>query len=98
MRKMLLMTGCLLLVATHAQSALAQEQTVSMHVSGMTCGTCPITVRHRVLQMRGVHSARVDLDTALATVTFEDSEQSPQTIAQAITKLGYPAIITGKRQ
>jgi mercuric ion binding protein len=77
----------------YAQNGTAQEQTVTMHVSGMTCGTCPISVRHRALQLKGVHTAAVDLDTATATVTYEDSEQSPQTIAQAITKLGYPATV-----
>jgi len=98
MRKMLLMAGCLCMTVAYAQTGFAQEKTVRMHVSGMTCGTCPISVRHRAMQMKGVHSAAVDLDTALATVTFEDSEQSPQAIAQAITKLGYPATITGTKQ
>ncbi|MDX8406375.1 MAG: cation transporter [Mariprofundus sp.] len=82
----------------YAQIGAAQEQTVTMHVSGMTCGTCPITVRHRALQMEGVHSAAVDLDTASATLTYEDSEQSPWAIAQAITTLGYPATIKDTKQ
>jgi len=47
--------------------------------------------------MKGVHTASVDIDSALATVTYEDSEQSPQAIAQAITELGYPTTITGKK-
>jgi mercuric ion binding protein len=94
MRKILLITGFFFMAATYAQTGFAQEKIVSMHVSGMTCGTCPISVRHRAMQMKGVHSATVDLDTALATITFEDSEQTPQSIAQAITKLGYPATIT----
>jgi len=97
MRKMLLITGCFFMAATYAQTGFAQEKTVSMHVAGMTCGTCPISVRHRAMQMKGVHSATVDLDTALATVTYEDSEQSPKAIAQAITKLGYPATVKGAK-
>jgi len=86
------------MTAMHAQNSNAQEQTVTMHVSGMTCGTCPISVRHRALQMKGVHAAAVDLDTATATVTYEDSEQSPQVIARAITELGYPATIRKTKQ
>jgi len=82
----------------YAHNSAAQEQTVTMHVSGMTCGTCPISVRHRALQLHGVHAAAVELDTATATVTYEDSEQSPQAIARAITELGYPATITGSKQ
>jgi len=94
MRKILFFTAIFSMTTIYAQDGIAQEQTVTMHVSGMTCGTCPISVRHRAMQMKGVHTAAVDINTALATVTFEDSEQSSQAIAQAITKLGYPATIT----
>ncbi|WP_038247055.1 cation transporter [Ghiorsea bivora] len=97
MRKTILLTALCSLVAISAQNGLAQEQTVTIHVSGMTCGTCPISVRHRALQMKGVHEASVDINTSLASVTYEDSEQSPQAIAQAITDLGYPATIKGKK-
>ena len=98
MRRMILPIVFLSMAAMHAQNSGAQEQTVTMHVSGMTCGTCPISVRHRALQLKGVHAAAADLDTATATVTYEDSEQSPQAIARAITKLGYPATIRKAKQ
>jgi len=93
MRRMILAAVFLSITAMHVQNSAAQEQTATLHVSGMTCGTCPVSVRHRALQLKGVHTAIVDLDTATATVTYEDSEQSPQAIAQAITKLGYPATV-----
>ncbi len=98
MKKILLTIAFLSFAAISTQQGWAQEQTVSMHVAGMTCGTCPISVRHRAMQMKGVHSASVDMNTSLATVVYEDSEQSPQAIAQAITKLGYPATITAAKQ
>lgn len=98
MRRFVLPAVFLSLTVMYAHPGAAQEQTVTMHVSGMTCGTCPISVRHRALQLKGVHAAAVDLDTATATVTYEDSEQSPHTIAQAITRLGYPATIRKAKQ
>lgn len=99
MRKILLFTAIFSMTAIYAQNGVAQEQIVTLPVSGMTCGTCPISVRHRAMQMKGVHAAAVDIDTALATVTFEDSEQSPQAIiAAAITEPGYPATITDAKQ
>jgi len=97
MRKILLLTALFSITAIYAQNAVAQEQTVTMHVSGMTCGTCPISIRHRAMQMKGVHAAAVDINTSLATITFENSEQSPQAIAQAITELGYPATIKDEK-
>ncbi len=97
MQKILLTIVFLSFSAISTQQGWAQEQAVNMHVAGMTCGTCPISVRHRAMQMKGVRSASVDMNTSLATVVYEDSEQSAQVIAQAITKLGYPATITDKK-
>jgi len=97
MKKMTILAFFSFMMIAYMQDGVAQEQIVSMHVSGMTCGTCPISVRHRAMQMKGVHAASVDIDMALATVVYEDSEQSPQAIAQAITKLGYPTTIMGKK-
>lgn len=91
MRRFALSFVFLSMTAIYAQNGAAKEQTVTMHVSGMTCGACPVTVRHRALQLKGVHAARVDLERATATVTYDDGEQSPQAIAAAITALGYPA-------
>jgi len=98
MRRMILSIVFLSITTIYAQNGAAQEQTATLHISGMTCGTCPISIRHRALQMKGVHTATVDLNTAAATVTYEDSEQSPQAIAQAITKLGYPARVKKAKQ
>ncbi len=79
-----------------AHYALAKEATTVLHVSGMTCGTCPITIRHRLLKMKGVHKAVVEMATATATVTYEESEERPSAIAGVITKLGYPTEIKGE--
>lgn len=95
MRKLILTAGLISLITISAQNVLAQEQMVTIQVTGMTCGTCPISVRHRAMQMKGVRSASVDINTSLATVVYEDTQQSPQAIAQAITQLGYPARVTG---
>jgi len=98
MRKIVLITALFLsMTVMHARNGAAQEQTVTMHVSKMTCSSCTITIRHRALQMKGVHAAAVDYKTATATITYEDSEQSPQAIAETITKLGYPATINNAK-
>ena len=95
MKKIVWAAACMSFLTLSAQTGVAQEQTVRMHVSGMTCGVCPISIRHRAMQMNGVHAASVDLEQASATVTFEDKTQSAQAIAHAISKLGYPATIQG---
>ena len=97
MKKTIFTAICLAWGLIAASPLQAKERTVTLRVSGMTCGTCPISVRHRAMQMKGVHAATADLNTASATVTFDDREQSAQAIAQAITQLGYPATITDKQ-
>ncbi len=98
MRKTIWMTAIAACMTLSAQQSWAEERSVTLHISGMTCGTCPISVRHRAMQMPGVHAATADLQTASATITYEDREQSAQAIAQAITDLGYPAVIAGSKQ
>jgi mercuric ion binding protein len=78
--------------------ALAKEATTVLHVSGMTCSSCPITIRRRLLKIKGVHKAVVKMKTATATVTYEDTEARPSAIAGAITKLGYPAEVKKERK
>jgi mercuric ion binding protein len=82
--------ACLCFIGSTTQVAFAQEQTVQMHISGMTCGICPITIQHRAMQMKGVHAVHIDLKHAQARMTYDDQQQSPQAIAKVITTLGYP--------
>ncbi|MFQ5428438.1 MAG: heavy-metal-associated domain-containing protein [Thermodesulfobacteriota bacterium] len=93
MVKIVLTVFFILVMLMPSRYGLAKEATAVLHVSGMTCSSCPITIRHRALKMKGVHKAVVKMSTATATVTYEDTEQSPEAIARAITKLGYPANI-----
>jgi len=101
MKRMMLSILFISMTFMLSQPGAAQEQTVTTHVSGLTCSTCLITVRHRVLQLKGVHTIAADMDTvhtATAMITYEDSEQSPRAIAAAISELGYPATITDAKQ
>jgi mercuric ion binding protein len=52
-------------------------------------------------QLKGVHTAAADMDTAdtaTVAITYEDSEQSPDAIAAAISELGYPATVKDAEQ
>jgi mercuric ion binding protein len=96
MKRMVLTTLFISMTFILSQPGAAQEQTATIHVSGLTCSACLVAVRHRALKLKGVHAAAADMDTAstaTAKITYEDSEQSPQAIAQAITELGYPATV-----
>ena len=68
--------------------------TVKLHISGMTCGTCPLTARTALKRLPGVLNARVTLDDSLGVVTYDPRKVSPAQIAAHLTRLtGYGARI-----
>jgi mercuric ion binding protein len=79
------------LAATHAAED-QKLQTVVMDVPGMTCKFCPITVRKALQKVPGVIEARADFDSKTATVTFDPSKVSIETLARAVKDAGYEAI------
>ena len=68
--------------------------TVRLHISKMTCGSCPTTARLALKRLRGVYSARVTLDDSLGVVRYDPRQVSPTQIAAHLTKLtGFGATI-----
>ncbi len=96
MGKIILMAVFLLSLFVPSNHVFAKEVTAVLHVSGMTCSACPITIRRRLLTMRGVSKAVVKMAAGTATVSFEDNVQSAAAMADAITKLGYPTTLKGE--
>ncbi len=70
---------------------------VRLHISKMTCGTCPATARLALKRLKGVYSARVTLDDSLGVVRYDPRQVNPAQIAAHLTKLtGFGAtILTG---
>ncbi len=66
--------------------------TVRLHISGMTCGSCPITARAALKKLPGVFSATVTLDDSLGVVRYDPRKVTPAQIAAHLTRLtGYGA-------
>lgn len=84
----------------HAQSvrvAAAQTPdtaTVRLHISRMTCGSCPTTARLALRRLTGVYSATVTLDDSLGVVRYDPRQVTPSQIAAHLTRLtGFGATI-----
>lgn len=60
-------------------------------VTGMHCPSCSMLITMALEELPGVESAKVDLATETASVTFDPAQIDPSTIAQAIVKSGYSA-------
>jgi mercuric ion binding protein len=76
--------------ASDLTPAAGNVETV-FEVRGMTCPMCAITVRTAAKGVHGVVDARVSREEQRAWVTYDPSEATPDGIAAAITKAGYPA-------
>ena len=73
--------------------ALAVEKTVTLSVPGMTCVTCPITVKAALGQVAGVSAVDVRFEERDATVTFDDEKTSVKQLTEATTNAGYPSTL-----
>jgi mercuric ion binding protein len=77
-----------------ASVRVVDTATTRLHISGMTCGTCPTTARVALTRVPGVFSAKVTLDDSLGVVKYDPSRVSAKQIAAQLTKLtGYGARI-----
>lgn len=81
-----------------AAGVSAQQQsdtaTLRLHISGMTCGTCPAAARMAVKKLSGVISATVTYDDSLGVVRYDPARVTPAQITAHLTKLtGYRATI-----
>lgn len=68
--------------------------TVRLHISKMTCGSCPTTARLALKRLNGVYSAIVTLDDSLGVVRYDPRRVNPAQIAAHLIQLtGFGATI-----
>ncbi len=87
-----------LLLCGLAQNVSAEIRTVTLLVPGMSCPTCPITIRKALKQIDGVNHIQIDYDSKTATVTFDDEITAQDQLTAATNHAGYPSEITSRTQ
>ncbi|HHC73124.1 MAG TPA: mercuric transport protein periplasmic component [Thiotrichales bacterium] len=65
------------------------SQTVVLHVPGMTCQFCPVTIRKALMRLPGVREVRTDFESRRVTVEFDGSRLSIEEITSATRDAGY---------
>lgn len=63
--------------------------TATITVKGMTCGGCVTSVTKALTGVQGVQEAKVDLEGAKATVTFDESKTNVGSLKEAVEDAGY---------
>jgi copper chaperone len=64
-------------------------QTELMKVTGMTCGSCVLSVEGVLKAVNGVADAQVSLDTCIASVKFDETQTSPEQLKSAVRNAGF---------
>ncbi len=64
-------------------------KTINMPIRGMTCGNCARTVERKLSSTPGVTKVSVNLEGASAAVDYDADLVKPETLADAVRKLGY---------
>ncbi|XP_037531257.1 copper-transporting ATPase 1 [Nematolebias whitei] len=68
---------------------------VSLRVEGMTCDSCVQSIEQRIGSLDGVIHIKVSLEQQRATVIFDQSQQSPTSLVEAIEDMGFDSSVPG---
>ena len=67
----------------------ANLQQASFTIEGMTCAIgCAKTIQEELSGLEGVQTAKVDFDEKLATVTFDKTKQTPESLTKIVQATG----------
>ena len=86
-------TLALVFAAGLSSMSMATVQTVTLDVPGMTCSSCPITVRKALSKVDGVQQVKTSFEKKEAVVTFDDSKTSFEKLSLASANAGYPVTL-----
>ena len=73
--------------------AMASVQTVTLDVPGMTCASCPITVKKALTKVAGVQQVKTSFEKKEAVVMFDDSKTSVGKLNMATADAGFPTTL-----
>ena len=65
----------------------------TLEVKGMTCASCPLTVKQLLKKQPGVTEANVDYKLQIAQIKFDPDKTQPERLAKAVTDIGFPTTV-----
>lgn len=93
LKRSFIFLGVLALSFAHLGPARAETRTATLAVEGMTCITCPITVKKALSRVDGVESVDVSFDDKQAVVVFDDARTRPEALTRATANAGFPSTV-----
>jgi copper chaperone CopZ len=64
----------------------AEQERVTLRISGMQCSVCAATVERVAKRLAGVTDARADQPAGTAAITYDPSRTNPAAIARLLAK------------
>eukprot|EP00063_Salmo_salar_P093884 XP_014068719.1 PREDICTED: copper-transporting ATPase 1-like [Salmo salar] len=72
----------------------AKLSSVCLGVEGMTCGSCVQSIEQRIGGLPGVVHIKVSLELKNASIIFDHSQHTPESLAEAIEDMGFDSILS----
>jgi copper chaperone len=63
--------------------------TVTLKIPGISCNHCVHTIKSEVIEIKGVKSVEVNIDSKIATITYEPPATEDQ-IKELLKEINYP--------
>lgn len=76
--------GCCAIPRPTAASSTVGEKIATLHIEGMTCGSCATAVKRVLTRVDGVKAATVLYEKNSAVVTYDPAKVTPDKIARAV--------------
>uniref|UniRef100_A0A6Q2XT20 P-type Cu(+) transporter n=1 Tax=Esox lucius TaxID=8010 RepID=A0A6Q2XT20_ESOLU len=70
----------------------AKLSSVCLGVEGMTCGSCVQSIEQRIRSLPGVIHIKVSLELKNASIIYDNSHHTPESLAEAIEDMGFDSI------
>ncbi len=74
---------------------MAERRTVTLAITGMTCGHCVAATKKSLASVPGVSDVAVTLDPPRAVVTYDPAKADAARLAAAVREAGYAAATPG---
>jgi mercuric ion binding protein len=81
------------LFALSSSPLWAAPKSVTLAVPGMTCPTCPVTIKKALMKEQGVASVTVRYEKKELIVSFDDAKTTPDAIMKSTAAVGFPSQI-----
>lgn len=89
MKKLILMA---LILGSFGITRNTWAENACFEIQGMTCATCPITVKAAIKKLKGINDVKASLADKNAIVDFDSKTTNAAEIRKAIDAIGYKAI------